>query len=877
MLQTTIKSCNNLLRISTFYRTGHLSTTERENFTNEFDSYLESLIPLKGENILCGDLNIHVEDKLNKDTIELYGVTNTYGYTQLVKNSTHRDGGILDLVFVQDGGNCNQLVQKSLFVHDLCHSMTSDHNFIEFLVPFIKDPPKPKSEWRSIRNFKAINLEQFGSDLKAALESPAVDFFNCSVDDAVTILNDVLIQTLDKHAPPINKYFTIKKTQFTNSKILSLRRLRRKYERRYRKYKNPYDQQMYKGLVNDVRKCVKTSRNEHYSNDLSKSKGDKKETFQILNKMLGKNGNRTYLPDHTSDINLCNDFAQFFSDKVSTIRNVISSKAHQHSVLAGDHLMSSKSAIVKSFDDFKPLCGDDINTVASSLSNKHCELDPIPTPLFKNCIEYLIPFIMYIVNTSLSSGVFPKQLKHALVRPVVKDASADKNVLSNYRPISNLCFLSKFLEKCVLKQLLHHLDSNMLFNKFQSAYRRFHSCETAMAKITNDMLINLDNGSNTFLIFLDLSAAFDLVDHSILLKRLEDKFSIGKTVLNWFKSYLSDRNYSVKINCSISNGIITLYGVPQGSILGPILFLLYISEIEDIAELYGLKIHIFADDMQLYISFQNYNGFQSISNIEHCLRHIKMWMSANFLKINEDKTNLVIISPNQNSGNFDDFCISFGGSLVLPSSTATNLGVKIDSSMSLCDQINSITSKGYFYLSNFYRVADKLTQNLKLQLVTSYVLPLIDYCNVVLVSANKGYIHKLQKLLNSAVRFIFSLNDRKRFFSITPYLLKLHILPVHLRIQYKLCLLVYKCIHGQAPQYLSELLSQKMTYSRLRSSNDLFSLQTITPNTTYGESAFSYAAPYHWNMLPLDIRLCTSVESFKSSLKTYYFRQYYNV
>lgn len=873
VLQSTIKSSNNLLRVSTFYRTGHMTTVGRSEFTSDLDSYLESLISLKGENILCGDLNVHVENLTELDTTELYDVTKKYGFSQLVEGPTHLEGGTLDLVFVQDGGNCNELIKHTLHVHDLCHSVTSDHSFIEFLVPFIKDPIKPTKEWRSIRNFKDIDIDQFGSDLKTSLESSDVDFFNLSLDDAVDALNDAITATLEKHAPLVQKYFAIKRTKFTTPEVLSLRRLRRKYEKRYRKYKKLSDKKMYENLIDDVRKCVKRSRNNCYRDDFAKHKDDKKKKFQLLNKVLG-NENNSFLPDHTSEIELCNEFAEFFQDKVINIRNGILSASlgeFQNVQLPAQHTVKN------TLDNFNMLCDDDVISILSSLSNKHCELDSVPTTLFKSCITYILPFLLYIANTSLGTGVFPMKFKTAIVRPTGKNSAADRNDKPNYRPVSNLSFLSKFLEKCVLKQLLLHLDENELFNKFQSAYRRFHSCETAMTKITNDIFENMDKNVNTFLVLLDLSAAFDLVDHSILLRRLQDHFSIHGTVIEWLKSYLSDRNYFVKINCSISNGIITLFGVPQGSILGPILFLLYIAEIEAIAQLYGLSIHIFADDMQLYISFRNSDALESISNIEHCLRHIKMWMATNFLKINEDKTNFLVISPSQNRNSIDDICISFSGSIVLPSSSAKNLGVKIDSSMSFQDQINSITSKGYQYLHNFYRVADKLTHDLKLQLVTSYILPLIDYCNVVLVSATKCYINKLQKLLNSAVRFIFNIRGKKRFISITPYLQKLHILPVHLRIKYKLCLLVYKCIHGLAPQYLCELLTAKVGYSSLRSSNDLFALEIKVPRTNYGESAFSYIAPYNWNELPSDIRLSTSVESFKSALKTYYFRQYFDV
>ena len=152
-----------------------MSSTDRLQFVNELDLYLESLIPLKGENILCGDLNVHVENNEDINTVALHSVTKTYGYTQLVNDSTHRDGGTLDLVFMQECGMV-QLVKQSLFVYDLCHSMTSDHKFIEYLIPFVKDPVKPKMEWRYIRNYKNINIEKFGCDMKELLESSTVVF-----------------------------------------------------------------------------------------------------------------------------------------------------------------------------------------------------------------------------------------------------------------------------------------------------------------------------------------------------------------------------------------------------------------------------------------------------------------------------------------------------------------------------------------------------------------------------------------------------------------------------------------------------------------------------------------------------------------------------
>ena len=293
-----------------------------------------------------------------------------------------------------------------------------------------------------------------------------------------------------------------------------------------------------------------------------------------------------------------------------------------------------------------------------------------------------------------------------------------------------------------------------------------------------------------------------------------------------------------------------------------------------IAKQYGFKIHIYADDTQLYISFEYFLITDAISDVEHCLRDIRYWMSINFLKLNEDKTKCLLITPsNCSSGMLSNVCLSFSGNVILPSADWENLGVMFDSKMSMHTYINSIVSKGYYQLSNFWNIADKLTVDLKLSLVTSYILPLIDYCNIACMAASSSFIHKLQKLLNSAVRFIYGLSGERRKLSITPYLQKLHILPVKYRIKYKVSLLVYKCFNDKAPAYLKDLIKPRMGFSHLRSDNELCTLETFVPNTKYGERAFAHVAPVEWNSLPQDIRLCSSLESFKKQLKSYYFTQ----
>ena len=191
--------------------------------------------------------------------------------------------------------------------------------------------------------------------------------------------------------------------------------------------------------------------------------------------------------------------------------------------------------------------------------------------MLKDFLDILIEPIYTIINKSLKLGIFPERYKTAHVKPLLKKATLSKNDLKNYRPVSNLSFVSKILEKIVASRLHSHINTNNLTNKHQSAYKQFHSTESALLKVENDILLNMDKGHATAVILLDLSAAFDTIDHSILFDRLLSWYGITGLALGWFKSYLGDRYQQIKLKENISNPVSVPFGVPQGSVLGPIL------------------------------------------------------------------------------------------------------------------------------------------------------------------------------------------------------------------------------------------------------------------------------------------------------------------
>src|SRR6218665_28745 len=241
----------------------------------------------------------------------------------------------------------------------------------------------------------------------------------------------------------------------------------------------------------------------------------------------------------------------------------------------------------------------------NSLPNKQCELDPIPTSLLKHCASVLVPVITKIINLSLSSGNFPMVFEHSLVPPLLKKANLDKENPPNYPPISNLSFLSKLTERILLVRLNDYLSSNSLLNPHQSGFTKHHSTETLLVSLYNKLVAAVSHQRVSCLCLLDISAVFDTIDHSLLLHRLSSWFGISGIALLWFKSYLASRSFSVKASNHTSQPLPLSCGVPQGSVLGPLLFILYTTPLSHLIETSSVDHHLYADDTQLFISFSS--------------------------------------------------------------------------------------------------------------------------------------------------------------------------------------------------------------------------------------------------------------------------------
>ena len=485
-----------------------------------------------------------------------------------------------------------------------------------------------------------------------------------------------------------------------------------------------------------------------------------------------------------------------------------------------------------------------------------------------SCSDLFAPIVATLANKSFNQGNFPACFKSAQVKPILKKKGLDETNLSNYRPISNLNTISKIIEKLFLTRLQKHVAETGNFNSMQSGFRANHSTETALQSVLNDIYRSIDDKKLTLLVALDISAAFDALEHSILIRRLEHTFGISGLALRWIESYLAGRTQFVKIGDETSERLSCEFGVPQGSVLGPMLFALHVSPIACVIEKAGLKHHQYADDTQLYISFKSSDQQQSILTAEQAANDVRGWFINNGLQLNPDKTEAMFLGTSQNlSSVADTDNFSMSGSVIKITDTIKSLGVHIDSRLTFEKRVSEICRASYSNIKALKKLRSSLDQETAKTVACAIVSARLDYCNSVLYGTTVKNLSKLQRVQNSLARVV---TGCRRSDHITPVLKDLHWLPIRERIHYKISCMTYKVKHSGEPSYLAEQLLQYIPSRNLRSSNQN---KLVIPfiRTKTASRAFSVAAPVLWNELPDCVANAPSVSNFCSSLKTFLF------
>uniref|UniRef100_A0A8C6NNP0 Reverse transcriptase domain-containing protein n=1 Tax=Nothobranchius furzeri TaxID=105023 RepID=A0A8C6NNP0_NOTFU len=499
----------------------------------------------------------------------------------------------------------------------------------------------------------------------------------------------------------------------------------------------------------------------------------------------------------------CVNFLSFFVDKVNKVRSSISTSA-----LSPPHQTSTRPIIL---DSFAPVSLPELTKLVNSMKTSACPFDILPSSLFKSAFTSIGPSVLSRINASLVSGQIPAYFKNAVIYPLLKKPSLNPSLHSSFRPISKLPFISKILEKVVAKQLTPALDEHNIYDSFQSGFRRAHSTETALLRVSNDLLTHRDAGDCSVLVLLDLTAAFDTDDHQLILERLRDWVGLSGTALEWF-SYLSERSFSVVISKFRSSNTSLTHGVPQGSVQGPLLFLLYLLPLQHILSSFkGISYHLYADDIQLYIFFKPHE-MSKLQLLHTCLGSIKTWLAGSFLQLNEDKTEILICAPDMLVPKVRD---SFGQLASHTKPSVRNLGVTFDPALTLDSHVSSLVRSSFFHLRNIAKLSPILSRSELETVIHTFISSRLNYCNSLFTCLSRTSLNRLQVVQNACARL---LTKSSKHTHITP-LLQLHWLPVNFRVHFNILVLVYRALHGQAPSYIGDLLSPYTPSRSLRSSD----------------------------------------------------------
>ena len=833
-------------------------------FIDDWNVLLSTLVICDGEIIICGDVNLHLDNSSNHYTRLFTHSLNAYGFMQNIKGPTHYQGHTLDVFITRDSSTLiNDLTVIDPMLCNDDNNILQDHYAIIARLSIEKQSPRNKSI--TFRKLRDIDLNEFKYDIT---NSPMLNNSALPLEEMVKNYNKCLSITLDNHAPIICKIITVRKNAlWYDNTLLSAKRLKRKLERKWRETKSISDYREYRNQSIAVNKNLETARIKHYNNEICQQQGNSKVMFSVAKKLTGDNSDPV-LPHHTDPATLANRFSAFFHDKIQTIKANIVIDA---SIPPPTELRYTGPRLVV----FQPVTTIEIHKLILSTPNKSCDLDPIPTTLVKQCCAELLPNITNIINGSLVSGVFPSDYKVALVRPIIKKSNLDPDVLKNYRPVSNLHYISKLTEKVVAGQIEMHLENNNLLDPYQSGYRKHHSTETAVLNITNDILSKKDSHQATALVSIDLSAAFDLVDHDVLVKRLDNYFGFSATVLDWFKSFLSDRSQCVILGSARSKSTPVLQGVPQGSVLGARLYTLYVRPMSEICKRHDIHYHSYADDTQLYVHYDRNSDIsmrEAITKLEYCITEIGQWMTHNCLKLNQDKTEWLIFNGSAIS---KKVTLTVGEHTIEQSAHIRSLGVKLDPEITIEPQIADVCKSAYYHLRRINKIRKYLTMDSTKTLVHSLVTGRLDYCNSLYSGLTSKATHRLQLAQNSAARVITKTN---RHHHITPILHELHWLSISKRAAFKRMVLTYKSLHSNGPAYVKDILNWYAPTRHLRSMN----CPTLVPmkcrSIVIHNRLMQSGSSKCWNDLPKAVKCAGSLTLFKKQLKTYFFslQQYHH-
>ena len=705
------------------------------------------------------------------------------------------------------------------------------------------------------RDYRSYHPEAMNEELETVDWSA---FYSCrTVNEAWSQMKDILLTIFEHHAPKICKKVRGKPAPWLTSNVKKLMNVRDKLLRKSRRTKAELDISKYKQKRNEVNIAIRKAKSSYHQSLLKENSANPNQFWKTIKSIYPTKANEgssmhtfDFQGEKTNDaIKVANGFCNFFTTVITTLRE----RAIPLCNFAWKPPRPVRKRTDKKFN-FRPVSKLEVEKYLRYIKrNKSTGIDNLPPCLLKDAARTISAPLTHLINLSLQTGLFPKDWKLAKIVPIHKSGSHSS--FDNYRPISVLPVLSKIIEKAVHRQVIEFIEQNKLLSAFQFGFRPKLSTELAVTLLLDDIRKNVDEGKLVGATFIDLRKAFDTISHSNLLDKLS-QYGIRDVELNWFTDYLFNRSVVVSYDNCLSNANDVLTGVPQGSILGPLLFIIFLNDITDVIS--SAKIIKYADDTVIYVADKDIKVIKT--KLSNDMNAIADWLDQNALiiNLNKGKTESLLFGTSQRiAKQSESFNVMYRGSNISNTTLYKYLGIEVDSSLSL----NSHFEKCYKRASGRLRLLAKLRDYLDVTSAKSIyrlmILPTFTYCGILQLKLTTTQSNRLASFYDRSLKVIQGNTSAQS-----------DILSVINANNIRACKLVRKCSDKEACDIFRGYFEVQEHETKTRNNQCLLKLPRI--KTEYARKSFRFMGAKIYNELPIEIRKTESFSDYSNLLKKHF-------